>query len=457
VFNVTANRRLWCRCLAALCLLLGVSGAAAAQGFGIYEQGACAMSRAGAAVAAPCKDGSAIFFNPAAIVLDGNGSHLSAGGTLIGPRGDFTSFDGRASGVMKKNWLPVPTAYYTRWLSERLTAGVGAFVPFGLTTEWPTDFAGRFASYRTSLDSFYVQPTLAYKVNDHLAVGGGADLAFSTLQLKQRIDLATRPLSAGLTFAQIGVPPGTDFANLDISGWDFGIAEHFGVLVTANEKLSLGARYLTRLRIQARNLKLESAQIPTGLRTPVALPGLPAGTPIDTVLAPQFSGNGPLTNQDATIEFVVPDEFVAGVAVKPAEHLTLLADYQFTRWSLFDRLQLSTERGLEETLVKNFRDTSGVRAGVDYGVTDSVVVRGGVVAHQAAAPDGSVTPDLPEGARVEYTAGVGVRVNPRFAVDLAYQYIGQEDRNGRVLPTGPDTGIYTFHANLFGATLVMGF
>src|SRR2546425_5997114 len=36
----------------------------AAQGFGIYEQGTCSMGRAGTGVAAPCADGSAMFFNP---------------------------------------------------------------------------------------------------------------------------------------------------------------------------------------------------------------------------------------------------------------------------------------------------------------------------------------------------------------------------------------------------------
>jgi len=107
--------------------------------------------------------------------------------------------------------------------------------------------------------------------------------------------------------------------------------------------------------------------------------------------------------------------------------------------------------------VKNYRNTSGVRIGADYAVTDRVALRGGFLAHQAAAPDGSVTPDLPEGARTEYTAGIGARLNNRFGVDLAYQYIRQEDRNGRVLLAGPDTGTYAFHAHLFGASVNIRF
>ena len=146
-----------------------------------------------------------------------------------------------------------------------------------------------------------------------------------------------------------------------------------------------------------------------------------------------------------------------GAAITPTAQLKLLVDYQFTTWSVFESLEFTTEAGLGEIIVKNYRDTSGMRIGVDYGLSERVALRGGFLAHQAAAPDGSVTPELPEGARREYTVGLGARLSHRFAVDVAYQYIDQEDRNGRVLLTGPDTGTYRFHANLFGATVVVRF
>ncbi len=445
------------RCLTAWCLVLAASERAAGQGYGIYEMGACAMARAGAAVAAPCEDGSAIFFNPAAIATQRDASRLSAGGTLIGPRGDFTGFDGRLIGTMEENWLPAPAAYYTTPVGNRLGLGIGLFVPFGLTTEWPVDFAGRFVSYKTALEAPYLQPTIAYKINDHVAIGGGPDFVFSNLELNQRVDLATQQLAPDITFAQIGVRPGTDFANFKISGSDFSLAGHVGVLVKANEKLSFGARYLSRHKIRGDDLELESEQVPTGLRTPFPLPGVPAGTPIDALLAPLFAADGRLADQRAETELTVPDQFVAGVAISPTERLKLLVDYQFTTWSVFETLEFTAERGLEELIVKNYRDTSGVRVGVDYGVTERFALRGGFLAHQAAAPDGSVTPDLPEGARVEYTAGFGARLSERFAVDVAYQYIDQEERDGRVLLTGPDTGTYAFHANLLGASVIVRF
>ena len=89
--------------------------------------------------------------------------------------------------------------------------------------------------------------------------------------------------------------------------------------------------------------------------------------------------------------------------------------------------------------------------------TEAVTVRGGFILHDAAAPDGAITPDLPEGGRWLVTGGLGVDVSTSMRMDLAYMYLKQEDRAGRTQLTGPDTGVYTFHANLFGATLVWRF
>jgi len=449
-------RRLWP--LLPLCwLLLAAAERAEAQGYGVYEQSACAMARGGAAVARPCEDGSAIFFNPAALVLERDSSRLSLGGTLIGPSGEFTSFDARSSTPMVGKWVSAPTAYYTRPTSHRMALGLGVFVPYGLITEWPTDFEGRYVSYKTSLRTTYVQPTIAFKINDHLSIGGGPDLVFSRLELNQRVDLAVQSLAPGLTFAQIGVPPGTDFADVEISGTDFTLAGHIGVLARVTDTVSFGARYLSRHTISRDDLTVDSHQIATGLRTPVPLPGVPQGTPIDALLAPLFMPGGRLANQEAATELTVPDQFVAGVAIQPTPRLTLLADYQLTTWSVFENLAFTTTNGLSELVVKNYRNTSGVRVGADYRATDRVTIRAGIVAHQAAAPDGSVTPDLPEGARVEYAAGLGARMNEQFSVDVAYQYIDQETRDGRTLLSGPDTGSYGFHANLFGVSLLMRF
>src|SRR5256712_7787496 len=68
--------------LSALWLSCGLPALLTAQGFGIYEQGTCSMGRAGTGVAAPCADGSAIFFNPAGLA-GVKGAHPTVGGAPL--------------------------------------------------------------------------------------------------------------------------------------------------------------------------------------------------------------------------------------------------------------------------------------------------------------------------------------------------------------------------------------
>ena len=94
----------------ALSLLIGAPVVLGAQGFGIYELGSCGMARAGTGVAAPCADGSAIFFNPAGLA-GLKGWHISAGGTLIKAVGNFTSDATGSKTDLDNPWIPVPSVY----------------------------------------------------------------------------------------------------------------------------------------------------------------------------------------------------------------------------------------------------------------------------------------------------------------------------------------------------------
>ena len=130
-----------------LVVVLGLAGAgtASAQGFGVYEQGACMMGRGGAGVADPCPDGSGIFFNPAALSLDAK--VITFGGVIINPRGDFTdtsntSMKGTVS-TLNNKYYPVPNIYMSLPFAKKYAFGVGVFAPYGLTTDWPEKSQGR--------------------------------------------------------------------------------------------------------------------------------------------------------------------------------------------------------------------------------------------------------------------------------------------------------------------------
>ncbi|HVB37691.1 MAG TPA: outer membrane protein transport protein, partial [Vicinamibacterales bacterium] len=271
--------------LGVLLIVVGTSGPAYAQGYGLYEQGACMMGRAGAGVAAPCSDGSAIFFNPAGLALD-TSAVASLGGTAISPRGTFTNDQtGRVSQLSNRTFF-APTVYAAApW--HRAVVGLGLFAPYGLTSEWPTTAEGRFAGYKSSVQSLWVQPTFAFRATDRVMIGVGLDITHTSVELKRRLDLSTLPIpgAGGLTFGLLGVPHGTDFADVSLTGSGLHAGAHLGFIAKANDKVSFGGRYLFRQTVSIDNGELTSLQVATGLRTPVPLPGVPAGTPIDLLHA----------------------------------------------------------------------------------------------------------------------------------------------------------------------------
>jgi long-chain fatty acid transport protein len=449
-----------------LCLLLWIAPHAFAQGYGFYELGACAAGRAGAGVAAPCADGSSVFYNPAGLAFE-SGTVLSGGASIISPRGDFTAdVTGRISRLRKRNYV-APAIYYRQNFTTRAAVGVGLFAPYGLTTDWPADSEGRFLGYKSLVESIYVQPSVALRVHDRVAVGGGIAITRLHVQLRQRLDLSTQPLPSAptVTFAALGVPAGTDFADLDLTGSRLHAGFHAGLLVKAHQRVSFGARFLSGQKVEITEGELATQQIPTGLVTRVPLPGIPAGTSFDSLVAAAFAQNGPLsTGQRVATTLPLPAQFVVGGAVTATQALLLLVDYQFTNWSAFDRLVLATELAPETVIVEDFRDSHGIRAGAEYVVSDRTTLRGGFVVNTAGAPDQTVTPNLPEAARVQIAAGLGQRLASKLSLDVYYLHLFQEDRRGRttdgglaVPTTAVNNGMYRFNANLFGGSLVFRF
>lgn len=432
---------------------------AAAQGFGLYEHNACTMAQAGAGVADPCPDGSAAFFNPAALA-DIADTVFTAGATLVGPFGSFTPDQGAGTDLERK-WINVPNLYYARSIGSRAKFGLGVMAPYGLEIQWPLSFQGRFLAYEAKLQAIYLQPTVAFKVSDRLMVGGGLDVSYAKVELAQRADLSTQRITGTtLTFAALGVPTGTDFADIRLKGNTMQAGFHVGVLMKASDRMSFGARFMSRQTVDTEDGDFETQQILTGRLLPVPLPGIPAGTPLDTLLAAQFQSGARLANQKVSTSLPLPDQFVAGVMVKPTDALKLKIDYQWVNWSLFDELVIKAENGLTETNVESYRDTHGIRFGTEYSLSERTVLRGGVLAHTAAAPEQTVTPLLPEGKRVEFTFGLGRWISDKVGVDLAYQYLYQPDRRGRTgnggleRPTAAvNNGEYAFRANLLGLNL----
>jgi long-chain fatty acid transport protein len=436
-----------------------------AQGYGIYEHGTCVMARAGTGTASPCADGSAIFFNPAGILGSGARGTLSGGVTYIGPKGSFTNDVTNEATVLEDLKFYIPHLYYARDLGNGFAGGIGVFAPYGLTTEWPTTFEGRFLGYRSEIQGVYIQPTFAAQVTSTIKLGVGFDISMVKVNLRQRADLWSTTLAPGVTGGNLGFAEGTDFADIDLEGHASGVGFNIGAIWQAHPRVALGVRYLSQQEIYVNKADATIEQISTGIILDAGNPlGVPGGTPLDLVLAGRFMPDSLLDDQTGSTHLTFPDQLVFGVTVKATDKLNILTDVQFVRWSHFDELALQFERLPQKILREDYENTVGFRFGAEYAVNQNYTARAGFLSHGAAAPDQTVTPSLPEGPRSEITAGLGATLTPKLHVDVAYQYIDQADRRGRsrdgglAAPTSAiNNGLYTFSAHLFAATFTYKF
>ena len=119
-----------------------------------------------------------------------------------------------------------------------------------------------------------------------------------------------------------------------------------------------------------------------------------------------------LQEQPVETEIEMPAQLVAGLSVRPTQALS--GDYQWVGWSAFDSVTLDFSKPIppDEEFVQNYHDTTRC-ASAQRSRHPDVRLRAGYAYNQAAAPDETVTPLLPEARRNHLTVGGGWTVDPR--------------------------------------------
>ncbi len=454
--------RLRKRFLVGLCSLL-LSLPALGQGFSLNPPGTCTLGRGGTGVAQPCADGSAVALNPAGLALV-NRLAVSSGATLYLSRGSFADDYTKQETRLKEQPVLVPHLFAGGPATSKLTVGFGAYMPYGLELQWPRTFEGSFVSYRTRVQTTYLQPTLAYRLSDQVMVGAGPVLAVSTVALWQQLDLSQQEALPGVPFAALGIPVGTSFANVKMESDEaYGLGGHVGMLIQVTEQFRIGLRYLSAIKLNYSGT-IRFSPLSTGIIIPatVELGGqtIPAGTPLDVVLA-SLGAYDRLTDQEAETELTMPAQFAAGFSWQTTPELTLLFDYQWTGWSAFDKLTIETKGGGSIERIQDYRNTYTLRTGLLLQASPILEVRLGYTYAQGAAPSKTVTPLLPDANRNLITLGAGWRLGRGVVLDLAYQYVRQDDRRGRVVDPAPGTeptpalnsGLYRIRAHVASVTV----
>jgi long-chain fatty acid transport protein len=452
-------------------VLLATPVAARAQAFGLNEIGSCAIARGFAATAAPCDDASSVYWNPGALPRT-RGFSIYGGAAIIKIEGDFTR------DTTLQRWKgDVPTAVvphvFVSWRGDgNLALGFGAYVPYGLTSQWGDDFPGRFAAKKASLRTIYFQPNVSYQLTKDWSVGGGPIFGHSSVELVQGVDLSTIPTGASPTaptFGQLGIPKYTEFARATLKGSSNAFGFALGVHGQLTPTWQMGARFLSQVSFNYDDADATFDPRQTGLTAAANNPfGVPGGTPIDVVVAGSGIFNTVLTSQKVKTQIRHPAQVQVGFAYTGVERTTISAEYNYVGWKSFNQLPVNFQGPApSKVLIENYNNTSAIRLGVDHRLVSGPSLRAGFAATTAAAPDETVTPLLPEQDRALGMLGFGYPFAGRFALDGSYAHIFTPGRRGRIdertatMTTAQalalTSGAYTLSANIFALSLKANF
>lgn len=404
-------------------LLVAFSGAAGAAGFQLLEQNASGIGNAYAGSAAVADNASTIFYNPAGMTQL-QAHEFSAGLTAVNTSFKFNN-GASSTGALSGNGGDggglgqVPNAYLSWALNKDLYLGLGLGAPFGLETKYDNPWAGAAQSRKFDVKTANINPSLAYRVNDKVALGFGVNY--------QKLD--AEYVRTGATLG-----PGTGLTatlKLSDSAWGW----NAGALFTLSPAMKVGVSYRSAVQYDTTG-KLD-------------VPGSAAAT------------------SDAKATIKLPDVFILSVAQTLGERWEILGDLSRTGWSSIPKVDIYRSSGaasgtIAQTLDTDFRNTWRVALGANYKLNDAWKLKFGIAYDQTPTKDAEHRlTSMPDNNRTWLSFGGQWKPGKASTVDLGAAYLFVKDapinNNQSASGRGLVNGTYNDSAWLLGAQYSQAF
>ena len=199
-----------------------------AGGYQLNDYSVTGLGRSYAGQGIVGDDYSAIAFNPAGMTLMEK-SGVQQVFNFINLRADVDGLENHAGKHKKMNfWQPVPAGFAQYSVNDRFKLGFGIYAPFGLKTQYDSNWYGSDAAILSKLDIVDFNLSAAYKLTDHLSVGASAILRY----IYGRMTNSLTPLLGG------------GEANFNVHGWTQ--TATLGVMYELNKNTRFGLAYRLR-------------------------------------------------------------------------------------------------------------------------------------------------------------------------------------------------------------------
>ena len=419
---------------------------AGAAGFALNETSAAAAGTAYAGRGSNAEDASIMAANPAGIALLKE-RQVTVGGGVVVPKGDFKGTGTTPEGPISSsndeflNTSVIPFGYFSMPVDDQLSFGFGVYAPFGSSTDYDDNWAGRYLADETQVTIVNFQPTVAYKFSDQLSLGLGVFATYGEDELSRFVN----PTS------------GSEADNVVIKGDDWAYGWNIGAIWQPQESTSLGISYRSSIK-----LKLKGDATGNG----------------NLFLVTSGSAS---VKEKAKLDITLPENIDFSLTHQIDDRWTVMAGATWTRWSQFDKLVISSDEGTGPVsyprraspvpgvityVQENWKDSWAFALGGSYKYSDQLTLKAGYALDQTPVQDAYRTARIPDGDRNWLTLGAKYELGNDWTVDAAYGYMfaskvkideGNYNDDGTPGNTFNLKGEYNNTAHVFSASITKRF
>jgi long-chain fatty acid transport protein len=394
---------------------LFVASQALASAFAVREDSTEGLGTMFSGSASQADSAATAYDNPAGMT-ELHRNQVEAGAVLVFPTINFHGSATGAGGAAvpgnngANGGRPAGAAdfYGVLDLSDQLKLGIAINSPFGLVVKQNAGWYGRYLAIDSAVLSTNVNPSIAYKINDRLSIGGGLNAQWFQATLAQGFNQSALGASDALA---------------RFKGDDWGFGFNVGTLVKPWDGTKIGITYRSKVEHK-----------------------LNGDLDFNNVAAPLA---GVLKSGPATLDVSLPASTTLDVtqAITPA--LSISLGVQWTQWSTFKAVNFASTATTVAAVNESFSDSWFTSIGATYQWNDALTLRGGVGWDQSPVDDHYRTVSLPDQDRYMVGLGFGYKFNEALSLDGAYAhyFASAASMNGSINNTDN---------NPFGATVLQG-
>lgn len=372
----------------------------------------CQGSR-NAGATASAETPSTLFFNPAGLARLTKreaeiGLHFARLDIDFQDGGSSNPFGAAAQGLADAEgdaWVLIPNVYLSHPGPKDWTFGLGVHSPYGLTTDYPRGWVGRYHGVYSEVVTVDINPAFAYRVSPSLSVGAGVDLVYGKARLTNALDLGSL-LSArlGSPIPTLGVTPGNPAADgySVLDGDDWALGWNLGILLELDPETRLGLGYRSKVDL---DLKGQART-----EVPYHLSVLTGGLVSSEI-------------QDTRARLTLPAALRFGIHHDLGHQWSLMAGVEWTDWSEFREIRIRFLDGHPDLVdPQGWTDAWRFNIGAEYRYSPRWSFRTGFEYDESPIPQATKGPRVTERDLRWLAIGASYSATDALILDLAYTH-----------------------------------